>query len=665
MYLPWIYNVFFLVCQAYSVADIIFLVDGSGSLGETNFQLIREFLSNVISAFDIEMDRVRVGLSLYSTITMPVFYLDTPLNKTDMLQRLKSIPYRKGESLTGAAIDYTTQNSFVSIAGGRADQGVPQIAVVITEGKSQDDVTYPAAALRQAGVTVFAIGTSKSELQSIASHPFENYMTNLPKFELLQKHGTNILKKICFELVKQTSIVTEQIELLHQGEECQFTLQCLLSRYFFLVDGSGSIKPENFRLIKTFMMRVVRGFSVGPDKVRIGVAQYASKPQTEFNITQYTSNSEVELAIQKIGQIRGSTNTGQALSFMKTHFREAERSRGVRVQRFLITVTDGKSQDNVMAPAEQLRQEGIVMYAVGVGKANEPELLVIGDGPEKVFYTHNFDTLTSMGDNLLRDISCSDLNKADIIFLIDGSGSINSEDFMKMKAFMASFVKKVNIGSDKVQIGAIQFSSAPTLVFELNRHSAKPDLQHELDSMQQLGGGTETGQALTFTADYFHGSRGGRPNIAQYLIVITDGEAQDEVLTPAKALRDKGITIFAIGIFNANMTQLLEIGGSPTKVHYIENFDALTEIQKQILWEICSPWEGKLHFSILVLKSRECILNATLYTGNPPEDYVHNQTVFLKSNEAFCQPLSIRQQSPHASSGFLPQVLDLAHLHLK
>eukprot|EP00062_Callorhinchus_milii_P005541 gi/632945303/ref/XP_007887976.1/ PREDICTED: collagen alpha-3(VI) chain-like [Callorhinchus milii] len=248
-----------------------------------------------------------------------------------------------------------------------------------------------------------------------------------------------------------------------------------------------------------------------------------------------------------------------------------------------------------MAPAEQLRQEGIVMYAVGVGKANEPELLVIGDGPEKVFYTHNFDTLTSMGDNLLRDIcskaACSDLNKADIIFLIDGSGSINSEDFMKMKAFMASFVKKVNIGSDKVQIGAIQFSSAPTLVFELNRHSAKPDLQHELDSMQQLGGGTETGQALTFTADYFHGSRGGRPNIAQYLIVITDGEAQDEVLTPAKALRDKGITIFAIGIFNANMTQLLEIGGSPTKVHYIENFDALTEIQKQILWEICSPWE--------------------------------------------------------------------------
>uniref|UniRef100_A0A4W3GR00 Collagen type VI alpha 6 chain n=1 Tax=Callorhinchus milii TaxID=7868 RepID=A0A4W3GR00_CALMI len=178
------------------------------------------------------------------------------------------------------------------------------------------------------------------------------------------------------------------------------------------------------------------------------------------------------------------------------------------------------------------------------------------------------------------------LDTVDIIFLIDGSGSINVEDFAKMKMFMNSIVNKTSIGADKVQVGAIQFGSYPRPEFQLNTHSTKPDLQQAIYNIQQLGGGTQTGRALTFTADYFDGARGGRPNIAQYLIVITDGEAQDEVLAPAKALRDKGITVFAIGVFNANNTQLLEIGGSPDKVHYVENFDDLDDPEKQIFWEI-------------------------------------------------------------------------------
>uniref|UniRef100_A0A4W3GB78 Collagen type VI alpha 6 chain n=1 Tax=Callorhinchus milii TaxID=7868 RepID=A0A4W3GB78_CALMI len=403
---------------------------------------------------------------------------------------------------------------------------------------------------------------------------------------------------------------------------------------FFLIDGSGSIQPDNFQDMKMFMKEVAKTFRIGANKVRIGVVQFGSAPQTEFDMTQYSTNTELEMAMNQIVQIGGGTETGRALTYMKTLFSEAAKTRSYGVRRFLIIITDGQSEDSVEIPAEELRQEGIVNYAIGAGEADPAELLLIGGFQEKVFYVTSLDFLIDLKNSIVREIceticpfdkhfylhyciislllldhwfffvssddndgniicnlflsACSKLDTVDIIFLIDGSGSINVEDFAKMKMFMNSIVNKTSIGADKVQVGAIQFGSYPRPEFQLNTHSTKPDLQQAIYNIQQLGGGTQTGRALTFTADYFDGARGGRPNIAQYLIVITDGEAQDEVLAPAKALRDKGITVFAIGVFNANNTQLLEIGGSPDKVHYVENFDDLDDPEKQIFWEICS-----------------------------------------------------------------------------
>ncbi|XP_035529095.1 collagen alpha-6(VI) chain-like [Morone saxatilis] len=185
-------------------------------------------------------------------------------------------------------------------------------------------------------------------------------------------------------------------------------------------------------------------------------------------------------------------------------------------------------------------------------------------------------------------LPCKDI-PGDLLFLIDSSGSIYPNEYQKMKDFMKSVISKSVIGKDEVHVGVMQFSDVQQLEFNLNQYSSKDAMSNAIDNMLQIGGGTDTGKAITQVSQYFDVGNGGRPNLRQRLMVITDGEAQDEVKHPAAALRAKGVTIYAIGVKDANTTQLLEISGSPDKVYTERDFDALKDLESQVALELCDP----------------------------------------------------------------------------
>lgn len=49
------------MCKTPAVADIVILVDGSWSIGRINFRLVRTFLENLVRAFNVEIDKTRIG----------------------------------------------------------------------------------------------------------------------------------------------------------------------------------------------------------------------------------------------------------------------------------------------------------------------------------------------------------------------------------------------------------------------------------------------------------------------------------------------------------------------------------------------------------------------------------------------------------------------------
>ncbi|XP_041423473.1 collagen alpha-6(VI) chain-like isoform X1 [Xenopus laevis] len=581
------------VCSSASLADIVFLIDESSNIGTINFQLTRVFLHKVVSALDISLSNIRMGLVLYSDEPRLEFKLNTFNEKYEILDYITKLPYRGGQAYTGAALDFLRKKMFTKQNGGRAHQGIQQIAVIMTNGQSMDNVTKPAAKLRRSGVEVFAVGfqnINDTELEIIASHPPRKHVTNVESFLQLTNLEFRLQKRLCNEIVMTSFAVPALARAVKEG--CVDTEEADI---YFLIDGSGSIYPEDFEDMKKFMIELISMFQVGANRVRFGVVQYSDVRRIEFTISEHRNQKTLKDAISQIYQLGGGTETGEALRSMKQLFVNAAKDRPHKVPQSLVVITDGESQDRVTEAAAEIRNDGINIYAIGVKNAVEEQIRDIAGSDDKMFFVNNFDSLKAIKNDVARELctpeACKNM-KADIIFLVDSSGSINSDDYETMKEFMESMVKQAEIGPDRVQIGLIQFSSETKEEFPLNRYRRKDEIQSAIRGIQQLSQGTLMGEALKYALPYFSASKGGRVNTKQYLIVITDGEAQDTVEKPAKAIRDHGVIIYAIGVQQANNTQLLEIAGKQEQVFYEDSFDALAFLNKNIMFEICNPQEA-------------------------------------------------------------------------
>lgn len=84
------------------MADLLFLVDGSWSVGRANFKHIRALLSATASAFQIGPDRTRVGVVQYGSDARVEFGLDAHLSRPALLRAIGALPYKGGDTRTGS-----------------------------------------------------------------------------------------------------------------------------------------------------------------------------------------------------------------------------------------------------------------------------------------------------------------------------------------------------------------------------------------------------------------------------------------------------------------------------------------------------------------------------------------------------------------------------------
>uniref|UniRef100_I3JJM0 Collagen type XIV alpha 1 chain n=1 Tax=Oreochromis niloticus TaxID=8128 RepID=I3JJM0_ORENI len=181
-----------------AIADIVILVDGSWSIGRINFRLVRTFLENLVKAFSVEIDKTRIGLAQYSGDPRIEWHLNAHTTKESVIDAVKNLPYKGGNTLTGLALTFILENSFKPESGSRP--GVPKIGILITDGKSQDDVIPPAQSLKDAGIELFAIGVKnadENELKAIASPPEETHVYNVADFSVMSDIVEGLTKTVC------------------------------------------------------------------------------------------------------------------------------------------------------------------------------------------------------------------------------------------------------------------------------------------------------------------------------------------------------------------------------------------------------------------------------------------------------------------------------------
>ena len=75
----------------------MFVLDSSGSLGEYNFRILKQFVVNITSALDIGRNLTQVGAITFNNYPLLRVPIDKYDSKTNLLNAINAIPYYPGK----------------------------------------------------------------------------------------------------------------------------------------------------------------------------------------------------------------------------------------------------------------------------------------------------------------------------------------------------------------------------------------------------------------------------------------------------------------------------------------------------------------------------------------------------------------------------------------
>ncbi|XP_031958464.1 vitrin isoform X3 [Corvus moneduloides] len=182
-------------------ADIGFVIDGSSSVGTGNFRTVLQFVANISKEFEISGTDTRIGAVQYTYEQRLEFSFDKHSTKQDVLNAIKRISYWSGGTSTGAAISYASEQLF-----SKSKPNKRKIMILITDGRSYDDVSMPAMAAHQNGVIAYSIGVAwaaPDELEAIASDPAKEHSFFVDEFDNLYRYVNQLIQNICTEFNSQ------------------------------------------------------------------------------------------------------------------------------------------------------------------------------------------------------------------------------------------------------------------------------------------------------------------------------------------------------------------------------------------------------------------------------------------------------------------------------
>nr|XP_034377135.1 collagen alpha-3(VI) chain isoform X3 [Arvicanthis niloticus] len=582
-------------------ADIIFLIDGSQNTGNANFDVIRDFLVNVIERLSVGNQQVQVGVVQYSEEPRTMFSLNSHSSKVSVLDAVKRLSFAGGESANiGQALDFVVENHFTRTGGSRVEEGVPQVLVLISAGPSSDEIQDGVVALKQASVFSFGLGVqaaSRAELQHIATD--DSLVFTVPEFRSFGDLQEQILPYLVG--VAQRHIVLQPAAVVTQVMEVN------KRDIVFLMDGSTSLGQANFNAIRDFISRVIQRLEIGQNLVQVSVAQYAETVKPEFYLNSFSNKKDAVTSLRRMKALNGSAlYTGSALDFVRNNlFTSSAGHRAAEgVPKLLVLITGGKSLDEVSQPAQELKRGSIMALVVGSRAADEDELKEIAFDSSLVFIPAEFRPapLQNMLPNLmapLRTLTGTTevhINKRDIIFLLDGSDNVGENNFPYVRDFVTNLVNSLDVGSDNIRVGLVQFSDTPVTEFSLDTYQTKSELLAHLRRLQLKGGsGLNAGSALSYVhANHFTEAGGSRTHerVPQLLLLLMAGPSEDAYLQAANALVRSGVLTFCVGTDRADKAELEHIAFNPSLVYLMDDFSSLPALPQQLIQPLTTYVSG-------------------------------------------------------------------------
>jgi uncharacterized protein YegL len=192
-------------------------------------------------------------------------------------------------------------------------------------------------------------------------------------------------------------------------------------------------------------------------------------------------------------------------------------------------------------------------------------------------------TYTVSGTNIV------DVNSSDIMFIVDGSGSIGTDAFQQARVFMADVVNQLPVDANH-RIGIITFANAAVLNTTFSGDKAA--LLTAIGALPYPQGITCTECGLNMAASQFAANSASTAH--RVGIVITDGAASTPANLPA-AIANAGtqnIELFSIGVgTSVSVAQLMQIATDPDATHVftVTSYANLNTILNTLVDAVTTP----------------------------------------------------------------------------
>ncbi|XP_014876760.1 matrilin-4 isoform X13 [Poecilia latipinna] len=530
--------------------DLVFLIDSSRSVRPHEFETMRKFLIDILNTLDIGLDTTRVGVVQYSSQVRSEFSLKTHSKLENMVKAINEIvPLAQG-TMTGLAIRYLMNEAFSPGQGDRPK--VPNVAVIVTDGRPQDRVAEVAAEARERGIEIYAVGVARADMTSLramASPPFEDHVFLVERFDLIYQFGLQFQDKLCgIDLCLESD---HGCEHLCESSPGSFTCQCLPG-YRLNADGKTCSAIDLCAERKhdcqqicisspgSFTCDCNQGYHLNDDK----------KTCSPIDLCAEGKHDCEQICISTPGVFTCDCNKGFKLNRDKRTCTNMDMCN---------TVKHGCDYQCVNTP--------------GSYHCICPEGQLLQDDGK------------TCG-------TCKSAN-IDLVLLIDGSKSVRPQNFELVKKFVNQVVDSLDVSAHGTRVGLVQYSSRVRTEFPLNMYHTAEDIKAAVMKVDYMEKGTMTGLALKHMLEYsFSEAEGARPasrNIPRIGLVFTDGRSQDDISEYAKKAKEAGITMYAVGVGKAVEDELREIASDPVEKHfyYTTDFSAINTIADNLKLNVC------------------------------------------------------------------------------
>ena len=188
-------------------------------------------------------------------------------------------------------------------------------------------------------------------------------------------------------------------------------------------------------------------------------------------------------------------------------------------------------------------------------------------------------------------------NKADVVFIMDSSGSIGPDDYNRQKQFVKDLTNVFVISATAARVSTIIYSDDPKLMFDFDTYNDKQSINTAIDNLEYLGNRTRIDKALALALEVFSKSR---PAVPRITFVLTDGkQTQDFDAKPldvaVRPLHDLGVQVYVVGIgIYIDINELYLLTRRRQDVFFVESFEKLLQLTYRIVNQIDTYGEFEL-----------------------------------------------------------------------